>query len=186
MDDPQNREYSRTPQVQDVLGICRALNDQGVRYVLIGGFAVILHGFVRGTKDIDFLVDPSEANISKVKKALAVLPDNAVSLIADDDVSRYQVVRVADEVVVDLMAKACGINYERAKEGIVWMEIEGVKIPVADKEWLIRMKNTIRPSDQMDVGFLRKKIEEERKALNPQRKELSFLRRLFSRKSSSR
>ncbi len=60
------------------------------------------------------------------------------------------------------MAKACGIDYEQAKEGIVWMEIEGVKIPVASKEWLIRMKDTIRPSDKMDVNFLRRLIEKEK------------------------
>lgn len=163
MDDTGDREYSRTPQVQDVLKICRSLNDQGVQYILIGGFAVILHGFVRGTKDIDLLVNPAEENVHKLKKAMSILEDNAIALIADDEVSKYQVVRIADEVVVDLMAKACGIDYEHAKEGIVWMEIEGVKIPVASKEWLIRMKDTIRPSDHMDVAFLRRQLEAEKK-----------------------
>lgn len=163
MDDQGNREYSRTPEIQDVLNLCKSLNDQGVKYVLVGGFAVILHGFVRGTKDIDLLVDDSRENIQKLKKAMAVLPDNAVSQIEDDEVSKYQVVRVCDEVVVDLMAKACGIDYEQAKEGIVWMEIEGVKIPVAGKDWLIRMKDTIRPSDKMDVNFLRYLIDLENK-----------------------
>ena len=167
MDDPGDREYSRTPQIQDVLKICRALNDQGAKYILIGGFAVIFHGFVRGTKDIDLLIDPSEANVQKLKRALAVLEDNAISLIADDEVSKYQVVRVADEVVVDLMAKACGIDYAQAGEGIVWMEIEGVRIPVAGREWLIRMKDTIRPSDHMDVGFLREQIKNEQRARKP-------------------
>lgn len=177
MDDAGNREYSRTPQVQDVLKICRSLNDQGVQYILIGGFAVIFHGFVRGTKDIDFLVNPSEENINKLKQAMSILEDNAIALIADDEVSKYQVVRIADEVVVDLMAKACGIDYEHAKEGIVWMEIEGVKIPVADKEWLIRMKNTTRSSDHMDVSFLKRQLEAEKKASHP-----TFFRKFFSRK----
>ncbi len=161
MDDQRNCEYSRVPQVQDVLKICKALNDQDVKYVLIGGFAVILHGFVRGTKDIDLLVDVSEENIQKVKRALSVLPDNAISLIRDNEVSQYQVVRIADEVIVDLMAKACGIDYEHAKEGIQWMEIENVKIPVADKKWLIKMKDTIRPHDKTDVDFLRRMIQKE-------------------------
>jgi|SRR3989338_3726020 len=161
MDDQSDREYSRTPQLPDLIKICKSLNEQGVKYLLIGGFAVILHGFIRGTKDIDFLVDSSEENIRKAKKALSILPDNAIALIMDDEVSKYGVVRVADEVVVDLMAKACGIDYEQAKEGIVWMEVEGIKIPVADKAWLIRMKDTIRPSDKMDVNYLLQVIEEE-------------------------
>ncbi|MBI4365860.1 MAG: hypothetical protein HY543_03480 [Deltaproteobacteria bacterium] len=128
---------------------------------MIGGFAVIFHGFVRGTKDIDLLVDTSKENVKKLKQGMSVLSDNAVSLIADDEVEKYQVVRIADEIVVDLMAKACGIGYQEAQQGIEWIEIEGVRIPVADKEWLIRMKDTIRPSDHMDIGYLKQRILEE-------------------------
>ena len=45
MDDQDDREYSRAPELEDLLALCKALNAEGVRYVLIGGFAVILHGF---------------------------------------------------------------------------------------------------------------------------------------------
>jgi hypothetical protein len=79
MDDAPDRGESRAPQLQDVLDLCRALNREGARYVLIGGFAVILHGFVRSTKDMDLLVDPSEENIRAVKRARATLPDNAAA-----------------------------------------------------------------------------------------------------------
>jgi hypothetical protein len=44
MDDPEDRGESRAPQLQDVLDLCAALNREGARYLLIGGFAVILHG----------------------------------------------------------------------------------------------------------------------------------------------
>lgn len=60
MDDQDDRGYSRAPELEDLLSLCKALNDSGVRYVLIGGFAVILQGFVRATKDIDLLVDSSQ------------------------------------------------------------------------------------------------------------------------------
>jgi hypothetical protein len=46
VDDQDDREYSRAPELEDLLSLCKALNAEGVRYVLIGGFAVILHGFV--------------------------------------------------------------------------------------------------------------------------------------------
>lgn len=114
MDDATDGPYSRAPEIEDVLGLCRALNDAGVRYVLIGGFAVILHGFVRGTRDIDLLVDPSEENVRRLKKAMAALPDNAIAQIEDDDVQKFTVVRVADEVVVDLLGRACGVDFEEA------------------------------------------------------------------------
>ncbi len=161
MDDPSNRTYSRAPELEDLLKLCQALNQSGVRYLLIGGFAVILHGFVRGTKDIDLLLDASPENIQKLKQAMSFLPDNAVALIQDDEIEKYAVVRVADEIVVDLMAKACGIGYEEAAKGMEWKEIEGVRIPLASKPLLIRMKDTIRPSDKMDVDYLRWRIQEE-------------------------
>ncbi|MBI3297015.1 MAG: hypothetical protein HYZ75_02545 [Elusimicrobia bacterium] len=64
--------------------------------------------------DIDLLIDPSPENVRKVKAALSVLPDHAASEVADDDVLKHTVVRVADEIVVDLMAKACGIDIDAA------------------------------------------------------------------------
>ena len=44
-----------------------------------------------------------------------MLADNAVRDVMADEVGRYEVVRVADEVVVDLMARACGITWEEAQ-----------------------------------------------------------------------
>lgn len=161
MDDAPDRGESRAPHVQDLIGLCQALNQEGARYLLIGGFAVILHGFVRSTKDLDLLVDPSEENIRAVKRALGTLPDNAAALLADDEVLRYPVVRVADEIVVDLLASACGVTYQEAVQvGSETFRIQGVEIPVATKEMLIRMKDTVRESDAMDVRFLRLRIEE--------------------------
>jgi transcription-repair coupling factor (superfamily II helicase) len=164
MDDAPDRGESRAPQLQDVLDLCAALNREGARYVLIGGFAVILHGFVRSTKDVDLLVDPSEENIRAVKRAMSTLPDNAAALLADDEVLQYKVVRIADEIVVDLLAAACGVTYpEAAESGIETFTVNDVKIPVASKQILIRMKNTIRESDALDVRFLHMRIDEEGK-----------------------
>ena len=138
------------------------MNAESVRYVLIGGFAVILHGFVRATKDIDLLVDASAENVQRLKRAMAFLPDKAIDLIADDEIERYKVVRIADEIVVDLLQQACGIDFARAaEEGIEIHEIDGVSIPVARKELLIATKQTARPSDAADVGYLRLRIEAE-------------------------
>ena len=108
MDDAHNGPYAREPQIEDLARICHALNEAGAGYVLIGGFAVIARGGARTTKDIDFLVDASPDNVARVKRALRILEDQAVNEVADDDVVRYSVVRVADEVVVDLTARALG------------------------------------------------------------------------------
>ena len=96
-----------------------------------------------------------------MKQGLSVLADHASELIEDDEVRRYQVVRIADEVVVDLLARACGIDYDAAKADIDTVTLDGVGIPIASKRLLIRMKDTIRPSDAVDVAYLRARIEVE-------------------------
>ena len=60
------------------------------------------------------------------------------------------------------MASACGITYEDAiREGTEERRIDDVVIPLAGKRLLIRMKDTVRDSDRMDVRFLRSRIDDE-------------------------
>jgi len=123
---------------------------------VIGGMAMVLHGFNRGTEDIDLLVDKVGANIALLKKALSILPDNAVREVLDNDVEEYGVVRVADEVVVDLMGSACGIDFKSAESQIEWHELEGVKIPFASAELMLKTKQTLREKDEIDRVYLRR------------------------------
>jgi len=50
--------------------VCDLLNAAGVKYVVVGGFAVALHGVVRATKDIDILIEPTLDNAQRALKAL--------------------------------------------------------------------------------------------------------------------
>lgn len=154
MDDQDDDRVARAPEPDDVVRICRALNAAGARYLLIGGFALIAHGAGRFTKDIDFLVDDAPDNVVRVKQALSVLADNAAAEVADDDVRRHVVVRVVDEVVVDLMGRACGLSYADAARDAETLEREGVSLPVASPATLIRTKDTHRPQDAIDRAFL--------------------------------
>ncbi len=163
MDDDDDARYARAPEPEDVARICRALNDRGARYLLIGGFAVIAHGAGRFTKDVDLLVDVSPQNVAKVKLALSVLADNAAAEVADDDVERHTVVRVIDEIIVDLMGKACGLDYAAAAEDAEVLERDGVPIKVASPATLIRLKDTPRPQDAIDRAFLEGVIEQRRR-----------------------
>jgi hypothetical protein len=144
----------RPPTVDDVRRICRALEEAGARYVLIGGFAVIFHGGERTTKDIDLLVDPASENVARLKQALAVLEDNAAAEIDPADLERYAVVRVADEVMVDLLAAACGVTWLDAIPSALRVDLEGTTVVVADRSTLIRTKQTARPSDAADRAWL--------------------------------
>lgn len=147
--------YSRTPKAEDLIKICDALEAHGAEYVLVGGWAINIHGAIRPTEDIDLLVNPAPQNIQKVKKALSVLPDNAVSEVEDSDIQELTVVRVADEVVIDLMGRIADVTTDNAGKDII--EFQGTKIVVADLETLIKTKQGLRPKDQMDLAFLKRK-----------------------------
>ena len=157
-DEISPQEAPRIPGEEDLISICRELNVRGVKYIVVGGFAIIHHGYLRATEDIDLLLDESLENQNRVKQALQILPDKAILELGDDDLRDYVVVRVADEVLVDLMLSACGITYDEAKSQIEIVEIRGVPIPFANPELLLRMKQTYRDKDIPDRIFLQNKI----------------------------
>jgi hypothetical protein len=107
-------------------------------------------------KYIDLLVDKVASNISLLKKALSILLYNAVREVINTDIEEYGVVRVANEVVVDLMGSACGIDFKSAENQIEWHELEGVKIPFASAELMLKTKQTLREKDEIDRLYLRR------------------------------
>jgi hypothetical protein len=153
--DPKDLE-PRPPLETDLAGLCRELNKRGARYIVIGGFAIITAGLPRVTADIDLMVAVDRENEAKVFSALSTLPDNAVRELQPGELQRYNVIRVADEILVDLMRSAGGIEYDEAAKDIVVREIQGVPIPFASPRLLWRMKVvTHREKDAADLVFLR-------------------------------
>jgi hypothetical protein len=153
----------RLPTESDLVALCSALNTQGARYVVIGGFAINHHGYIRATEDIDLLIDVDPGNQSRIRKALEILPDKAIREFGDDDFRDYTVVRVSDEILVDVMTAACGVEFEEASRGVEVANIQGVSIPFASPELLLRMKQTHRENDVADRIFLHRKIAERAK-----------------------
>lgn len=147
---------SREPTLEDLRSLCRELNERGARYVVVGGFAIRAAGYVRRTVDIDLLMATDPDNEARVFDALATLPDAAVRELAPGEVSQYTVVRVADEIVVDLMKSAGGIDYDAALPEVVTVDVDGVLIPFASPRLLWKMKVvTGREKDAGDLLFLR-------------------------------
>jgi hypothetical protein len=151
-DDPAPE--ARPPVLDDLIALCQALNAEDARYVVIGGMAVIQAGLGRTTNDIDLLIDASPENQDRVRRALQTLPDRAIDDMAPDDLKNYAVVRVADEIVVDLMRSACGVTYETAAAMVDPVDVRGVVIPFANARLLWRTKDTARDKDKMDRAFL--------------------------------
>ena len=156
LEDDCEGEFSRPPSVEDLVELCRELNEREVRYLVVGGFAIRNAGYPRETGDVDLLMETSVENEARMYEALEVLPDKAVRELKAGEVSQYVVVRVCDEIVVDLMASASGIEYAEASLETVVRVIDGVAIPFASPKLLWRMKvNTHREKDKADLVFLR-------------------------------
>jgi len=143
---------------KEIVRVCKALNSEGVKYVVVGGCAVILHGYYRTTHDIDLLVDSSIENIRRLKKALKeIFKSDEISEIRDVDIDQYAVVRFApesEEIVIDMIGKIGKIDFKMAMQDIEEIELEGIKIPVCGLSTLIETKKGIRPKDKEDLLFL--------------------------------
>lgn len=153
---PIKPDECREPTLQDIVRLCRALNEAGARYVVVGGFAIRAAGFTRNTMGVDLLVETGAANEQRVIQGMMILPDQAAREIKPGEVEEFGVVRVADEILVDLMKSGCGVDYAEAIKDANWHDIEGVKIPFASPATLWRMKQTHREKDIPDRMFLRR------------------------------
>jgi hypothetical protein len=102
-----------------------------------------------------------------VLDALKLLPDSAASQVTPGEVDQFGVVRISDEIMVDLMKSACGVTYADAIQDADWREIQGVRIPFASKSTLWKMKQTLREKDIPDRLFLRQALEREGTPLDP-------------------
>lgn len=154
-DDHQSLKPPRAATLEDLVELCRELNKQGAKYVVVGGFAIRAAGYLRETMDVDLIMDTSLENEAKVYRSLEYLPDKAVRELEAGEVGKYTVVRIHDEITVDLMKTACGLAYEDVAEDAVIGEVGGVPIPFASPKKLWLMKQTYREKDAADRLFLR-------------------------------
>ncbi len=125
---------------------------EGVEYILVGGHAVRLNGFVRATEDIDILLPSSLENGRRVIKALGFLPSSR-----DLDPQWFEVppgepekIRVADDLLVDLLFAANGHSYEDLKPYVRTIDVDGVPIRTLDIEGLLKTKTDFRDKDRID------------------------------------
>lgn len=148
------------------LSVLNALQQEGVDYVLIGGFAIVLHGSSRFTEDMDIFIRNTEKNIERLRKALnSVFNDDSISEITSQEIQNYAVIRygTAEDFYIDIIGN---IGEKFSYDDILSEEIivEGVKIKIATIESLYKLKEkTYRAVDQNDLLFLAEKLKSKRK-----------------------
>lgn len=145
-----------------LVAVCRLLNRAGVRYVVVGGFALALHGAIRATKAVDILIEPTLENARRALEALAGLPFGIARELDAAEVVAKPLTIIGDNPRVDLLTLAWSVRYADAAPRVRTVHIDGVEIPFADVDTLIRSKQTGRLQDQADIETLERLKELER------------------------
>ena len=142
-----------------LLRVCSLLNKHNARYLIVGARACWLHGYIRATMDVDILIPEDVENHARVIAALAELEDHAAAELTPQDFVENIVVKIADEVEVDVSTRAWKVTYDNAFARSLKASIQGVEVPYLDLQTLIESKGTERDQDKVDVQRLRR-IEE--------------------------
>jgi len=143
------------PDTPPLIRVCALLNAAGARYLVAGGYACILHGLVRTTEDVDVLIEATEENCTRVIQALSQLQDGAAAELTPRDLLENVVVKIADEVEVDVSTQAWKVTYGDAIGSARELIVDGVRIPYLGLDSLIASKETYREQDRLDLLRLR-------------------------------
>jgi predicted nucleotidyltransferase len=142
-----------------VATVCAALNEAGAQFVLAGAQAGILRGHVRATRDIDLLIEPTEANAQRVLDALSSIGFILVRDLDAREVATSHVTVIGDLWNVDLFTRAWNVRYEEAAADATVVVVDGVPIPTMSIRHLIESKRTGRLQDAADIEELERILE---------------------------
>ena len=160
-------------EVRSVEAIVRALNEAHVRYLVAGGVAVVAHGHVRYTADLDLILDLAEDNVKRALAALTALEYRPLAPVA---LEQFADPRIRSEWVqekgmtvfslvsprhqataVDIFAEA-PLEFARAYGAAVQFEVApGLPATVVSLADLLALKaQAARPKDMLDIDHLKR------------------------------
>jgi predicted nucleotidyltransferase len=149
--------------------VFRALNDRGARYVLVGGLAVVLHGHLRATGDVDLIVDLEDREVEKTLKGLEEAgfqpyvpvparefadPDKRAAWVRDKQMLVFSLRPEAGVPVVDLFLEH-PIPFDQLWARSDLATLRGVQVRIASIDDLVLLKRIAgRPEDLADIEAL--------------------------------
>jgi predicted nucleotidyltransferase len=142
----------------DFRDLLQSLNAAGVRYLIVGGYAVMVHTEPRYTKDLDVWIEADEANAHRLFAALAEfgapMQDYAVADFIQPD-TFFQI--GIDPVRIDVLTSITGVDFPSAWERRVVVDFGGTPAPVLSRQDLIAAKLAAgRPQDRKDARRLQR------------------------------
>ena len=152
----------------ELLRFWRGLNNNQVRYIMVGGFATRFHGFNRTTDDLDVWLEDTLENRKNLRKSFIELNyGNFPSLETMEFVPGWTSFYVGNMIELDIMTNMKGLEgytFDECLQIASIADIEGVTIPFLHINQLIANKIAVnRPKDQIDVAALEqiKKLRED-------------------------
>ena len=143
------------------LEFIEALNKNEARYVLIGGYAAIIHGVNRVTGDLDIFIERSRENAIKILKAIDDFGLGSIGFKEEDLVNEDFVVQMGRPPYrIDILNSIPGVTFEEAYNAAVLYEEDDIKIKCIHINHLLNNKKAVgRNKDLMDVKALEKIIK---------------------------
>lgn len=146
---------------KDYRDMVECLQREGVEFMLVGGYAVALHGWPRMTFDIDFWIMANPQNAAAVMRALKAFGAPLMDLKEEDFHKPGMVFQIGTEPQrIDILSAISGVAYEDAASRAVRMEVDGLSLKVIALDDLIANKRASgRPKDIVDAMTLEKMKE---------------------------
>ena len=148
----------------DYRDMIECLQREGVEFMLVGGYAVALHGWPRMTFDIDFWILANPQNAAAVVRALKAFGAPLMDLTEEDFYRPGMVFQIGTEPQrIDILSAVSGVSYEDAVMRALKMEVDGLSLKVISLDDLILNKRASgRPKDIVDALTLEKLKEKKR------------------------
>jgi hypothetical protein len=142
---------------EDYKEMLQILLNNKVKFLVVGAYAMGIHGYPRATGDIDIWVEASSENSGKIHQSLsefgAPLSEVTKSTFCEQGIV-FQI-GVAPRRI-DIITKIDGVDFKKASSDKQEIEVEGIKIPFLSKKNLIKNKeSTGREKDKLDAKYLR-------------------------------
>jgi hypothetical protein len=142
---------------EDFKEFLRLLNGKKVEYIIVGGYAVAFHGYVRTTKALDILFRNSTENIKLLKLVLNAFgfPSDNLSDVAFSE--RGKIIRMGvSPVMIELINNISGVTFETAWKNRIESTYGNIKVSYLSKPDLLKNKKAAgRPQDLADIAELK-------------------------------
>ncbi|MFH1673949.1 MAG: hypothetical protein ABIF87_11080 [Pseudomonadota bacterium] len=141
---------------QDFKEFIQSLNDNNVRYLVVGGYAVALHGYPRYTKDLDVWIYLDQENAINIVKALDQFGFGSLKLHAEDFMVSGQTIQLGyPPCRIDLITSLEGVDFQQCYASKVQVTIDDVMVNFIDLKNLKKNKKaTGRLQDLADLENL--------------------------------